>query len=94
MHTGYKDPYCCHPFGLCGCYDSLACPTVHLIHTDVLPVNPLTTNDTFWRCLTLATCYQLAQSVLVLPSIKGGIGGGGKAYYRHVVHMVAALACY
>ena len=23
---------------------------------------------------------------------KGGIGGGGRAYSRHVVHMVAALA--
>ena len=27
-------------------------------------VNLLTTNDAFWRLLTLAACYQLAQSVL------------------------------
>ena len=27
-------------------------------------VNPLTADDTIWRRLTLATCYQLAQSVL------------------------------
>ena len=26
--------------------------------------NPLTTDDAFWRRLTLATCHQLAQSVL------------------------------
>ena len=25
-------------------------------------VNPLTTNDVIWRRLTLAVCYQLAQS--------------------------------
>ena len=42
--------------------------------------NPLTTDDTFWCCLTLAVCYQLVQSVLkivfVLAKKKGGIGGG------------------
>ena len=27
-------------------------------------INPLTTNDTIWHRLTLATCYQLAQSIL------------------------------
>ena len=26
--------------------------------------NPLTTNDTIWRRLTLVGCYQLGQSVL------------------------------
>ena len=31
-------------------------------------VNPLTTDDTFWDCQTLATCYQLAQSVLKIGS--------------------------
>ena len=27
-------------------------------------INPLTTDDTIWPRLTLAACYQLAQSVL------------------------------
>ena len=31
-------------------------------------INPLTTDDTFWRHLTLAACYQLAQSVLKIGS--------------------------
>ena len=31
-------------------------------------VNPLTTNDTFWHCQTLAVCYQLVQSVLKIGS--------------------------
>ena len=31
--------------------------------------NPLTIDDTFWRCLTLAACYQLAQSVLKKGSV-------------------------
>ena len=26
--------------------------------------NSLTTDDTFWRCLTLTACYQLVQAVL------------------------------
>ena len=29
-----------------------------------VPFNPLTTNDTIWHRLTLATCCQLAQSIL------------------------------
>ena len=29
----------------------------------------LTTNDAFWRCQILATCYQLAQSVLKIGSV-------------------------
>ena len=41
--------------------------------------NPLTTDDAIWRRLTLAACYQLAQSVLKIgfacASKKGGIGG-------------------
>ena len=31
-----------------------------------LVLNPLTTDDAIWRRLTLAACYQLAQSVLKL----------------------------
>ena len=31
-------------------------------------INPLTTDDAFWCHLTLATCYQLAQSVLKIGS--------------------------
>ena len=44
-------------------------------------VNPLTTDDTSWRRLTLATCYQLAQSVLKIGSVlaervgQGEVGG-------------------
>ena len=30
--------------------------------------NQLTTNDTFWHCQILATCYQLVQSVLKIGS--------------------------
>ena len=30
--------------------------------------NPLTTDDAFRHCLTLAACYQLAQSVLKIGS--------------------------
>ena len=30
--------------------------------------NPLTTDDAFWHCQFLATCYQLAQSVLKIGS--------------------------
>ena len=41
-------------------------------------INPLTTDDTIWRRLTLAACYQLAQSILKIGFVqKGGIGGGG-----------------
>ena len=35
---------------------------------DTEEVNPLTTDDTFWHRLTLAVCYQLAQSVLKIGS--------------------------
>ena len=31
-------------------------------------LNPLTTNDTFWRCQIFAACYQLAQSILKIGS--------------------------
>ena len=31
-------------------------------------INPLTTDDAFWHHLTLAACYQLAQSVLKIVS--------------------------
>ena len=78
-------------------HDSLACYPVHLMCTDVLPVNHLTTNDAFWHCLTLAACYQLAQSVLKIDfalAKNSGIGGGGQAYSRHTMHMVAALDGY
>ena len=41
----------------------------------------LTTDDAFWRCLTLAACYQLAQSILKIGSAlaervgQGEVGG-------------------
>ena len=38
-------------------------------------VNPLTTNDAFWSRQSLATCYQLAQSILKIGSALGGEGG-------------------
>ena len=43
--------------------------------------NPLTTDDDFWGCLTLAVCYQLAQSLLKIGSAlaervgQGEVGG-------------------
>ena len=39
--------------------------------------NPLTTDDAFWRCLTLAARYQLAQSVLKINSERVGQGEVG-----------------
>ena len=44
-------------------------------------LNPLTTDDAFWRRQILATCYQLAQSVLRIGSAlaerveQGEVGG-------------------
>ena len=60
-----------------------------------MAINPLTTGGTIWRRLTLAACYQLAQSVLKIGFVlakKGGIGGGGRISARGAVHMAAALA--
>ena len=48
---------------------------------NIIPLNPLTTDDTFWRHQILATCYQLAQSVLKIGSVlaervgQGEVGG-------------------
>ena len=39
--------------------------------------NPLTTNDAIWCHLSLAACYQLAQSVLNIGFALAKIGGGG-----------------
>ena len=36
----------------------------HLNKTILALFNPLTTDDAIWRRLTLATCYQMAQSIL------------------------------
>ena len=47
---------------------------VYITHS--APFNPLTTDDAIWRRLTLATCYQLAQSICA--SKKGGIGRGSR----------------
>ena len=58
-------------------------------------INPLTTDDAIWRCLTLVARYQLAQSVLMIGfalAKNGGMGGGGWTYSRHAVYIVAALA--
>ena len=44
-------------------------------------INPLTTNDTLWHHLTMAACYQLAQSILNIGSAlaervgQGEVGG-------------------
>ena len=56
------------------------------------PLNPLTTNDIFWRRQVLATCYQLAQSVLKIGSTlaervgQGEVGGStalpGSTWWR------------
>jgi len=57
--------------------------------------NPLTTDDAIWRCLILAACYQLAQSVLKIGfalAKKSRIGGGRWVLARGAVHMAAALA--
>ena len=40
--------------------------------------NPLTTDDAFWRRQFLATCYQLAQSVLKIGSALGERAGKGE----------------
>ena len=44
-------------------------------------INPLTTDDTFWHCLTLAACYQLMQFILTYAN-KKGVMGGEQAYSR------------
>ena len=47
----------------------------------MLLLNPLTTNDAFWRRQFLAVCYQLAQSILKIGSAlaermgQGEVGG-------------------
>ena len=41
-------------------------------------LNPLTTDDAFWCRLTLATCYQLAQSVLKIGSARAERVGQGE----------------
>ena len=46
-------------------------------------LNPLTTNDTFWCRLTLAACYQLAQSVLKIGSVLAERVGRGEAGRLH-----------
>ena len=57
--------------------------------------NPLTTDDAFWHCLTLAACYQLVQSILKIGfalAKKGGIGEGGRVSTLGAVRMASALA--
>ena len=56
--------------------------------------NPLITNDTFWHRLTLATCYQLAQSVLeigFLPAARkrdrGRWAGFSMGYHAHGIYL-------
>ena len=41
-------------------------------------INPLPTDDDFWRRQILATCYQLAQSVLKIGSALAGREGQGR----------------
>ena len=42
-------------------------PTVS-ITLNIAYINPLATNDAFWRCQILAACYQLVQPVLKIGS--------------------------
>ena len=54
--------------------------------------NPLTTDDAFCWCPTLATCLSVGTIRFegrFYTSKDGGIGGGGRA---HAMHMAAALA--
>ena len=39
-----------------------------VLSVSILFINPLTTNDAFWRHQILAACYQLAQSILKIGS--------------------------
>ena len=58
--------------------------------------NPLTTDDTFWRRQILATCYQLAQSVVKIGSAlaeKVGLGGWVGPPLCLTVHGGVAAAC-
>ena len=57
-------------------------------------VNPLTTDDAIWRRLTLAACYQLAQSVLKIgfALAKKADRGRWVGSPWSAVHMAAALA--
>ena len=56
-------------------------------------INPLTTDDAFWRWLTWAACYQLVQSVLKIGFVlaKRWDGGSGWVSARGAMHMAAAL---
>ena len=49
------------------CWECCPCPGRVSFTTHNL-LNPLTTDDTFWRRQFLAACYQLAQSVLKIGS--------------------------
>ena len=63
----------------------------------LLEFNPLITDDECTHHATLATCYQLAQSVLKIGftlANKGGIGEGGWVSAWGAMHVVAALAGY
>ena len=52
-----------------------------MLSVGTIHFNPLTTDDTFWCCLTLTACYQLAQSILKIGSAlaervgQGEVGG-------------------
>ena len=64
------------------------------------PLNPLTTDDTFWRRQILAACYQLPQSVLKIGSVlaervgQGEVGEStalpGSAWWRLQLPVVAS----
>ena len=54
----------CDKHVLCKLWIELAGESVHLPFCKAVCFNPLTTDDAIWRRLTLAACYQLAQSVL------------------------------
>ena len=67
---------------------------IHCVNTIVNMINPLTTDDAIWCRLTLAACYQLAQSVLKIgfAIAKKRDRGRWVGSPRSAVHMAAALA--
>ena len=55
--------------------------------------NPLTTDDAIWHRLTLAACYQLAQSVLKIGFVLAKkVGQGEVAGFQHGVLCTWQLA--
>ena len=61
----------------------VACSSSGSPRHDEILVNPLTTDDAFWRCQILVVCYQLVQSVLKIGSaLAERVGQGGTGWGR------------